>query len=106
MASNVDEPEDKYNFYDIPLAKPKFLDAISSDDTAATSKSDNETPIFSKRKMILRIPQQYTGEFIHITVCKNWLVCLLQAPQPSSQVTLFRFFLPRALPPGGKTFNI
>lgn len=103
MASSIEELEEKYNALSIPLAKPKFLDPITSDETAGTSsKNNDETPIFSKRKMTLRIPQQYTGTFMHLTVCKNWLVCLLQAPQPSTQVTLLRFFLPRALPPGGE----
>ncbi|KAI8121649.1 putative vacuolar protein sorting-associated protein 18 [Lucilia cuprina] len=100
MASNVEEPEDKYDILNIPLAKPKFLDPIPNDETGCSKTDNDETPIFSKRKMILRIPQQYTGEFMHLTVCKNWLVCLLKAPQPSTEVTLLRFFLPRALPPG------
>lgn len=94
----------------ILLAKPKFLSPINGSGTDAASisslsdKSKNnggDTPIFSKRKMTLRIPKEYTGNFLHLAVCKNWLVCLLAAPEPSSQLTLFRFFLLRALPPEG-----
>lgn len=104
MASYVEQTgeEDVDDIYDILLAQPKFLDPVPNNDDAVSSKNEDETPIFSKRKMMLRIPQQYTGNFMHLTVCKNWLVCLLQGAPPSSPVTLLRFFLPRALPPGGK----
>uniref|UniRef100_A0A1I8PFA3 Vacuolar protein sorting-associated protein 18 homolog n=1 Tax=Stomoxys calcitrans TaxID=35570 RepID=A0A1I8PFA3_STOCA len=92
------------------LAKPKFLKSIhgggdnasvaSMPLTTANGGKCNETPIFSKREMTLRIPKEYNGNLTHLVVCKNWMVCLLAAPPPSSQVTLFRFFLPRVMPPG------
>lgn len=106
MASYVEPTgeEDNDSIYDVVLAQPKFLDPMPNYDDGVSSRNEDETPIFSKRKMMLRIPQQYTGNFMHLTVCKNWLVCLLQGAPPSSPVTLLRFFLPRALPPGGRFF--
>lgn len=110
MASSISE-----DYMDITdrmlLAKPKFLTSVPGGDNASVSSipvttsgntDSNDTPIFSKRKMTLRLPKDFNGDLLHVTVCKNWMVCLVAAPPPSSQVTLFRIFLPRAaLPPGG-----
>uniref|UniRef100_A0A1A9X021 Vacuolar protein sorting-associated protein 18 homolog n=1 Tax=Glossina brevipalpis TaxID=37001 RepID=A0A1A9X021_9MUSC len=105
MAAYSDNsPDEKAH---IPIARPKFLQTVEkSNNTDASSSGsyvndndDNETPIFSKRKILLRMPNQYKGDFMHLTVSKNWLVCLLAAPPPANQVTLLRFFLLRALPP-------
>ncbi|GBP98459.1 Vacuolar protein sorting-associated protein 18 homolog [Eumeta japonica] len=91
----MDDADDIYNNFNIPLAKPKFLEPVANNEKTSSNSGEDETPIFSKRKITLHIPQQYSGEFMHLTVCKNWLVCLLQASEPSTQVILLRFFLPR-----------
>lgn len=110
MASNDDDLDIADRML---LAKPKFLASIGGDSASVSSMpttvtaiagggdKGDDTPIFSKRKMTLRLPKDYSGDLLHLTVCKNWLVCLMAAPQPSSQVTLFRFFLLRTLPPLG-----
>lgn len=88
----------------ITVVRPKFLQTVeksNNSDASSSNNDDSETPIFSKRKILLRIPKQYKGDFMHLTVSKNWLVCLLAAPPPATQITLLRFFLLRALPPGG-----
>ncbi|KAL9878986.1 vacuolar protein sorting-associated protein 18 dor isoform 1-T1 [Glossina fuscipes fuscipes] len=87
----------------ITVVRPKFLQTVEKSnniDASSSNNDDSETPIFSKRKIMLRIPDQYKGDFMHLTVSKNWLVCLLAAPAPATQITLLRFFLLRALPPG------
>ncbi|KAH8275888.1 hypothetical protein KR026_000904 [Drosophila bipectinata] len=62
-------------------------------------EDDEEEPqgIFSKHKMLLRIPTKANGEMLHLTVSKNWLFCIMNNAE---RTTLLRFFLPRAIPPG------
>ncbi|XP_022227330.2 vacuolar protein sorting-associated protein 18 homolog isoform X1 [Drosophila obscura] len=87
--------------------QPKFLPRIERMVTTANSfvatasgnpfDVEEEDEIFSKQKMVLRVPSDCTGDLMHLTVSKNWLVCLLGSPE---RTTLLRFFLPRAIPPG------
>lgn len=78
---------------------PKFLHtntdpSMSNNDPSMSNNDDAAAPpIFSKRKMLLRIPQQYTGDIMHLTVSRNWLFAILTAPP---QITLLRYFLPNA----------
>lgn len=90
--------------------QPKFLPRIEHNSSGATANSyvatasgnpfetDEEDEIFSRHKMVLRVPSNCTGDLMHLAVSRNWLVCLLGTPE---RTTLLRFFLPRAIPPGG-----
>ncbi|KAH8420302.1 hypothetical protein KR009_009003 [Drosophila setifemur] len=60
-------------------------------------EADEEEEIFSRHKMVLRVPSDCTGDVMHLTVSRNWLVCILGNTE---RTTLLRFFLPRAIPPG------
>lgn len=62
-------------------------------------ETDEEEEIFTRHKMVLRVPSDCTGDLQHLTVSRNWLVCVLGTGE---RTTLLRFFLPRAIPPGGK----
>ncbi|XP_030245587.1 vacuolar protein sorting-associated protein 18 homolog [Drosophila navojoa] len=88
-------------------SQPKFLPRIENSASASTNtyvataggnpfESDDEE-IFSKRKMTLNIPSNCSGSLTNLIVSKNWLFCLLSA---EGRLTLLRFFLPRAIPPG------
>ncbi|XP_017062924.1 vacuolar protein sorting-associated protein 18 homolog [Drosophila eugracilis] len=88
--------------------QPKFLPRVQRS-TAGTANSyvatasgnpfetDEEDEIFSRHKMVLRVPSNCTGDLMHLTVSRNWLFCLLGTAE---RTTLLRFFLPRAIPPG------
>ncbi|KMZ07689.1 vacuolar protein sorting-associated protein 18 homolog [Drosophila simulans] len=89
--------------------QPKFLPRIEHNSSGAAANSyvatssgnpfetDEEDEIFSRHKMVLRLPSNCTGDLMHLAVSRNWLVCLLGTPE---RTTLLRFFLPRAIPPG------
>lgn len=88
-------------------SQPKFLPRMENSASASTNtyvataggnpfESEDEE-IFSKRKMTLNIPSNCPGSLTNLIVSKNWLFCLLSA---EGRLTLLRFFLPRAIPPG------
>uniref|UniRef100_W8B004 Vacuolar protein sorting-associated protein 18 homolog n=1 Tax=Ceratitis capitata TaxID=7213 RepID=W8B004_CERCA len=95
--SSFDDDESWMNYKPaakfLPVVEGKTADCPAP---GATDFDKLETPIFSKRQITLRIPPSYKGNLVHVTVNKNWLVCVLATPQ----TMLLRFFLPRALPPG------
>lgn len=85
-------------------SQPKFLPRIenSSNTYVATAGGNpfdeaEDEEIFSKRRMTLNIPSNCSGDLMHLIVANNWLFCLLSA---EGRLTLLRFFLPRAIPPG------
>ncbi|EDW66448.1 vacuolar protein sorting-associated protein 18 homolog isoform X1 [Drosophila virilis] len=85
-------------------SQPKFLPRIekSSNTHVATAGGNpfdeaEDEEIFSKRRMTLNLPSNCSGELMHLIVANNWLFCLLSA---EGRLTLLRFFLPRAIPPG------
>lgn len=87
-------------------SQPKFLprveNTVANANTYVSTAGGNpfeteDEEIFSKRKMTLNIPSNCTGSLTNLTVSKNWLFCLLSA---EGRLTLLRFFLPRAIPPG------
>ncbi|XP_017134048.1 vacuolar protein sorting-associated protein 18 homolog [Drosophila elegans] len=92
--------------------QPKFLPRIERNASVAgknyvATASGNpfetdEEEIFSRHKMVLRVPSNCTGDLIHLVVSRNWLVCLLGTAE---RTTLLRFFLPRAIPPGEVTLE-
>ncbi|KAH8240413.1 hypothetical protein KR038_006656 [Drosophila bunnanda] len=85
--------------------QPKFLPRIErsgGNSYVATAsgnpfETDEDEEIFSRHKMVLRVPSDCTGDLQHLTVSRNWLVCILGTGE---RTTLLRFFLPRAIPPG------
>ncbi|XP_017851763.1 vacuolar protein sorting-associated protein 18 homolog [Drosophila busckii] len=84
--------------------QPKFLSAIPSKPNNSSTggnpfeTDDEEEEIFSKLKLPLRLPSNFADAHIeHLIVCKNWLLCVLATQE---KLTLLRFFLPRAIPPG------
>ncbi|KAH8366537.1 hypothetical protein KR084_000982 [Drosophila pseudotakahashii] len=82
--------------------QPKFLPRIEGNSYVATAsgnpfETDEEEEIFSRHKMVLRVPSHCTGDLMHLAVSRNWLLCLLGTAE---RTTLLRFFLPRAIPPG------
>jgi len=90
--------------------QPKFLPRIERNASGAGNsyvatasgnpfETDEEDEIFSRHKMVLRVPSNCTGDLMHLAVSRNWLFCLMGTPE---RTTLLRFFLPRAIPPGGK----
>ncbi|XP_016939346.1 vacuolar protein sorting-associated protein 18 homolog [Drosophila suzukii] len=88
--------------------QPKFLPRIERNASGAGNsyvatasgnpfETDEEDEIFSRHKMVLRVPSNCTGDLMHLAVSRNWLFCLMGTPE---RTTLLRFFLPRAIPPG------
>ncbi|XP_068159229.1 vacuolar protein sorting-associated protein 18 homolog [Drosophila tropicalis] len=89
--------------------QPKFLDRIDNGSNNSNSfvvtaggnpfeaDEEEENEIFSKHKMVLRFPPNCSGDLMHLMVSKNWLICIIGTPD---RMTLLRFFLPRAIPPG------
>ncbi|KAH8386604.1 hypothetical protein KR093_001469 [Drosophila rubida] len=91
-----------------PTTQPKFLSRIEGTSTSnantyvATASGnpfelEEEEEIFSKRKMSLNVPSNCAGDFVHLNVSNNWLVCMLTS---QGHYNLLRLFLPRAIPPG------
>ncbi|XP_037937988.1 vacuolar protein sorting-associated protein 18 homolog [Teleopsis dalmanni] len=78
---------------DIP-AQPKFLPDI--DPKFLTTKDPNETPIFSRHRLQVRIPETSRGDIMHLAISRNWFAGILTT---AKQVTLVRVFLKRVLPP-------
>ncbi|XP_030378216.1 vacuolar protein sorting-associated protein 18 homolog [Scaptodrosophila lebanonensis] len=86
---------------------PKFLPRIenpggapyvATGDGNPFETDDDEEEMFRKCKMNLRTPDDCTGKLTHLSVSKNWLVCLLASPE---NIIMLRYFLLRAaLPPG------
>ncbi|KAH8273508.1 hypothetical protein KR018_008628, partial [Drosophila ironensis] len=83
---------------------PKFLARVerppgSSAPFVATASGNpfeaDEEPeeIFSRHKMVLRVPSESAGDLQHLTVARNWLFCILSSPE---RTTLLRFFLLQA----------
>ncbi|XP_060661788.1 vacuolar protein sorting-associated protein 18 homolog [Drosophila nasuta] len=91
-----------------PTTQPKFLPRIDGTSTSTNThvamasgnpfESEEEQEIFSKRRLPLKMPSNYSGDLQHLNVSNNWLVCMLSTPQ--GRCNLLRIFLPRAIPPG------
>ncbi|XP_055911201.1 vacuolar protein sorting-associated protein 18 homolog isoform X1 [Eupeodes corollae] len=77
-----------------PESKAKFLSSSNDPPSSGyiTYRMQEEQPIFTKRKMLLNIPQSYS-DITHLTVSHNWLYCLV------SQQVLLKYQLPKASPP-------
>lgn len=75
-------------------SKAKFLTSSNDPPSSGyiTYRMQEEQPIFTKRKMLLNIPQSYS-DITHLTVSHNWLYCIV------SQQVLLKFQLPKASPP-------
>lgn len=91
--------------------QPKFLPPIEVSSTTnkyvATAsgnpfEAEEEDDIFSKRRMTLNIPNNYSGAFANLVVANDWLFCVLTS---QGRYNLLRFFLRRAIPPGSKFDN-
>lgn len=91
--------------------QPKFLPPIEvssmTNKYVATAsgnpfEAEEEDDIFSKRRITLNIPSNYSGAFANLVVANDWLFCVLTS---QGRYNLFRFFLRRAIPPGSKFDN-
>lgn len=85
------------------LPRPKFLQTLQKNSFSDRSFNENKSevlPIFKKKQLNFQSSKKDASYFTHLTVSKNWLVCIVVSP--NSSVTLIRHFLPRNQTTAGK----